>query len=124
MYINVPEVKVPRIVVIGCGFGGLELAKQLSKAPVQIVLLDKNNYHTFQPLLYQVSTAGLEADSIAYPIRKIFKRQANFHFRMGEVQQIVSAENKLLTSIGELKYDYLVIATGSTTNYFGIKEFE
>jgi len=124
MFINVPEVKVPRIVIIGCGFGGLELAKQLRKAEVQIVLLDKNNYHTFQPLLYQVSTAGLEADSIAYPIRKIFKGQKNFHFRMGEVQKIVSEENKLITSIGELKYDYLVIATGSTTNYFGIKDFE
>ncbi len=124
MYINVPEVKVPRVVIIGCGFGGLELAKQLHKAPVQIVLIDKNNYHTFQPLLYQVSTAGLEADSIAYPIRKIFKGQKNFHFRMGEVQQIVSEENKLMTSIGELKYDYLVIATGSTTNYFGNKDFE
>ncbi|HLP52338.1 MAG TPA: NAD(P)/FAD-dependent oxidoreductase [Chitinophagales bacterium] len=124
MYINVPQVKVPRVVIIGCGFGGLELAKGLAKAPVQVVLLDKNNYHTFQPLLYQVSTAGLEADSIAYPIRKIFKGQSNFHFRLGQVQQLVAEENKLITSIGELKYDYLVIATGSTTNYFGIKDFE
>lgn len=124
MYINVPEVNIPRVVIIGCGFGGLELAKQLKKTEVQIVLLDKNNYHTFQPLLYQVATAGLEADSIAFPIRKIFKGQRQFHFRMGEVQQILTSENKLLTSIGELKYDYLVIATGSTTNYFGNKEFE
>jgi NADH dehydrogenase len=124
MFINVPEEKVPRIVIIGCGFGGLELAKGLRKADVQIVLIDKNNYHTFQPLLYQVATAGLEADSIAYPIRKIFKGQKNFHFRLGEVQKIVPEENKILTSIGELKYDYLVIATGSTTNYFGIKDFE
>ena len=124
MNINVPEVKVPRIVIIGCGFGGLELAKKLADAGVQIVLIDKNNYHTFQPLLYQVATAGLEADSIAYPIRKIFKGQKNFHFRMGEVQQIVADENKIITSIGELKYDHLIIATGSTTNYFGNKEFE
>ena len=124
MNINVPEVKVPRIVIIGCGFGGLQLAQSLRKADVQIVLIDKNNYHTFQPLLYQVATAGLEADSIAYPIRKIFKGQKNFHFRMGKVQKIVSEENKIITSIGELKYDYLVIATGSTTNYFGIKDFE
>lgn len=124
MNIHVPEVKVPRIVIIGCGFGGLELAKKLADADVQIVLIDKNNYHTFQPLLYQVATAGLEADSIAYPIRKIFKGQKNFHFRMGEVQQIVADENKILTSIGELKYDHLIIATGSTTNYFGNKEFE
>lgn len=124
MYINVPEVNIPRVVIIGCGFGGLELAKQLKNTEVQIVLLDKNNYHTFQPLLYQVATAGLEADSIAFPIRKIFKGQQRFHFRMGEVQQIRTTENKLLTSIGELKYDYLIIATGSTTNYFGNKDFE
>ncbi|MCW5908950.1 MAG: NAD(P)/FAD-dependent oxidoreductase [Chitinophagales bacterium] len=124
MNINIPEVKVPRIVIIGCGFGGLELAKQLKNADVQLVLLDKNNYHTFQPLLYQVATAGLEADSIAYPIRKIFKGQKNFHFRWGEVKEIIAAENKLLTSIGELKYDYLVIATGSTTNFFGNTSLE
>lgn len=124
MYINVPQVKVPRVVIIGCGFGGLELAKKLADAPVQVVLIDKNNYHTFQPLLYQVSTAGLEADSIAYPIRKIFKGQKNFHFRLGMVEEVVAAENKLKTSIGELQYDYLVIATGSTTNYFGNKDFE
>lgn len=124
MNINVPEVKVPRVVIIGCGFGGLQLAKSLKDAPVQVVLLDKNNYHTFQPLLYQVATAGLEADSIAYPIRKIFKGQSNFHFRWGEVLQIIPTENKVLTSIGELKYDYLVIATGSTTNFFGNSDFE
>lgn len=124
MNINVPEVKVPRIVIIGCGFGGLELAKALRNAPVQVVLIDKNNYHTFQPLLYQVATAGLEADSIAYPIRKIFKGQANFHYRWGEVEKIIPEEDKIATSIGELKYDYLVIATGSTTNFFGNKDFE
>lgn len=123
-HINVPEVKVPRIVIIGCGFGGLQLAKSLHKADFQIVLIDKNNYHTFQPLLYQVATAGLEADSIAYPIRKIFKGQHNFHFRMGEVQKLVPDGNKIITCIGELKYDYLVMATGSTTNYFGISDFE
>ncbi|MFK7907718.1 MAG: NAD(P)/FAD-dependent oxidoreductase, partial [Chitinophagales bacterium] len=75
-------------------------------------------------LLYQVATAGLEPDSIAYPLRKIFKRQENFHFRMAEAQQIIAEENKLLTSIGEIRYDYLVIATGSTTNFFGLKEIE
>ena len=88
MEINIPEVKVPRIVIIGCGFGGLQLVKSLAKTDVQIVLLDKNNYFTFQPLLYQVATAGLEADSIAYPIRKIFEGQKNFHFRLGEVLEI------------------------------------
>src|SRR5271167_3720691 len=106
MQINVPEVKVPRVVIIGCGFGGLELAKSLRNAEAQVVLFDKNNYHTFQPLLYQVATAGLEADSIAYPIRKIFKGQKNFHFRWGEVTSILPEQNKIITSIGELKYDH------------------
>jgi NADH dehydrogenase len=124
MNINVPSVKLPRVVVVGCGFGGLELVKSLKNAEVQVVLLDKNNYHTFQPLLYQVATAGLEADSIAYPIRKIFKGQKNFHFRWGEVQRISVDENKVITSIGELSYDFLVIATGTTTNFFGSKDFE
>jgi NADH dehydrogenase len=124
MEINIPEVKVPRIVIIGCGFGGLQLVKSLAKADVQIVLIDKNNYFTFQPLLYQVATAGLEADSIAYPIRKIFEGQKNFHFRMGEVQEIASERNMLITNIGEIKYDHLVIATGSTTNFFGNTNFE
>ena len=124
MNINVPEVKVPRVVIIGCGFGGMELAQQLKHAPVQVVLIDKNNYHTFQPLLYQVATAGLEADSIAYPIRKIFKGQKNFHFRMGEVTKILPAESKIISNIGELRYDHLLIATGSTSNFFGNKDFE
>lgn len=124
MNINVPEVKVPRIVIIGCGFGGLELAKQLHNADVQIVMIDKNNYHTFQPLLYQVATAGLEADSIAYPIRQIFKGQQNFHFRWGNVTHIDTTNKKVETSIGELKYDVLVLATGSTTNFFGNTDFE
>src|SRR5437763_9869710 len=116
--LNLPDVNVPRIVVIGCGFGGLEFAKAMRKANVQLVMLDKNNYHTFQPLLYQFATAGLEADSIAYPIRKIFKGHSNFHFRMGEVKQVVPEENKLITTIRELKYDYLVITIGSTPNFF------
>jgi NADH dehydrogenase len=124
MNANVPEVKTPRIVIIGCGFGGLQLAQSLTHATVQILLIDQHNYHTFQPLLYQVATAGLEADSIAYPIRKIFKGQKNFHFRMGKVEKVLPGENKLLTSIGEISYDQLVIATGSTTNFFGNKNFE
>ena len=124
MNINVPEVKVPRIVIIGCGFGGMELAQSMADSPVQVVLMDKNNYHTFQPLLYQVASAGLEADSIAYPIRKIFKGQKNFHFRMGEVTKILPEENRVITNIGELKYDHLLIATGSTSNFFGNADFE
>ncbi len=124
MEVSIPEVKSPRLVIIGCGFGGLQLAKSLAKIDVQVVMIDKNNYHTFQPLLYQVATAGLEADSIAYPIRKIFKGQKNFHFRMGEVQEVNTDAKKLLTTIGEIRYDFLVIATGSTTNFFGNKNFE
>ncbi|MCW3126336.1 MAG: dehydrogenase [Bacteroidetes bacterium] len=124
MKINIPEVHVPRVVIVGCGFGGLELAKHLAKAPVQVVLIDKNNYHTFQPLLYQVSTSGLEADSIVYPIRKIFKGQKNFHYRWGEVLKINAEQKYLETNIGNCNYDYLVIATGTTTNFFGIEGLE
>ncbi|MEZ4888539.1 MAG: NAD(P)/FAD-dependent oxidoreductase [Chitinophagales bacterium] len=122
--IPLPQTNNPRVVIIGGGFGGIELAKKLRKKAVQVVMIDKNNFHTFQPLLYQVATAGLEPDSIAYPLRKIFKNQENFHFRLAEAQEIIASENKLLTSIGEVRYDYLVIATGSTTNFFGMKEIE
>jgi NADH dehydrogenase len=124
MKINIPEVKQPRVVIIGCGFGGLELAKRLAHAQVQVVLIDKNNYHTFQPLLYQVSTSGLEVDSIVYPIRKIFKGQKNFHYRWCEVQKINSEQKYLETNIGNCNYDYLVIATGTTTNFFNIEGLE
>lgn len=122
--VPLPQTNNPRVVIIGGGFGGIELAKKLKNKAVQVVMIDKNNYHTFQPLLYQVATAGLEPDSIAYPLRKIFKRQSNFHFRMAEAQEIISEENKLITSIGSIRYDYLVIATGSTTNFFGLEEIE
>ncbi|HRR24489.1 MAG TPA: FAD-dependent oxidoreductase, partial [Bacteroidia bacterium] len=116
---NIPDLKIPRVVIVGCGFGGLQLAKSLRKARVQIVMFDTNNYHTFQPLLYQVATSGLEPDSIAYPIRKIFKKQKNFLFRWGKVENIIPEKNIVQTTVGELTYDYLVIATGTTTNYFG-----
>lgn len=121
---NIPRTSFPRIVIIGGGFAGVSLAKKLSKQEVQVVLLDKNNYHTFQPLLYQVSTGGLEPDSIAYPIRKILKDFPNFHFRLANVEEINTVENKVLTDIGELKFDYLVIASGAETNYFGNSEIE
>lgn len=113
-----------KIVIVGGGFGGIELAKKLRKENVQITILDKHNYHTFQPLLYQVATGGLEADSIAFPIRKIFKGQQNLIFRVTEVLKVIPEENKLLTTIGEISYDYLVIATGSTSNYFDQKEIQ
>lgn len=121
---NIPETTQPRIVIVGGGFGGVNLAKQLKHAPVQVVLLDRNNYHLFQPLLYQVSTAGLEPDSIAFPLRGIFRKQRNLVFRMAEVTGIRSAENILETGIGEIHYDYLVFATGSNTNFFGNKHIE
>lgn len=121
---NIPKNSFPRIVIIGGGFAGIALAKELSKQELQVVLLDKHNYHTFQPLLYQVSTGGLEPDSIAYPIRKILKDFPNFYFRLAKVQKINSESKKVLTNIGELKFDYLVIASGSTTNYFGNASIE
>jgi len=121
---NIPETGRPRVVIVGGGFGGINLAKQLKKTPVQVVLLDRNNYHLFQPLLYQVSTAGLEPDSIAFPLRGIFGRQKNFHFRMAEVRGVRPEEHILETGIGNIRYDYLVLATGSNTNFFGNKLIE
>jgi NADH dehydrogenase len=121
---NIPRTSYPRIVIIGGGFAGVALAKKLSKQEVQVVLLDKNNYHTFQPLLYQVSTGGLEPDSIAYPIRKILKDFPNFYFRLAHVEEVDTVKNKIKANIGKLKYDYLVVATGSKTNFFGNTEVE
>jgi len=110
--------KIPRIVIVGCGFGGLALAKELSKLKVEILLLDKHNYHTFQPLLYQVATGGLEADNIAHPVRKIFRKRDNVFFRMAEVISVNEKEKSVKTSMGDLSYDFLVLAMGSTNNYF------
>ncbi|RRQ47640.1 NAD(P)/FAD-dependent oxidoreductase [Maribacter algicola] len=121
---NIPRSNNPRIVIIGGGFGGIALAQKLRKQEVQVVLLDKNNYHTFQPLLYQVSTGGLEPDSIAYPLRKVLIGYDNFFFRLAEVTEILPEKQLLKTSIGEISYDYLVVATGSETNFFGNTELE
>jgi len=121
---NIPESNKKRIVIIGGGFAGLHLAKGLKGSSFQIVMLDKNNFHTFQPLLYQVATAGLEPDSIAYPLRKLFKGSMDFYFRLAEVQEVVPDQNLLRTNIGDLNYDYLIVATGTTTNFFGNKELE
>ncbi|UZR93439.1 NAD(P)/FAD-dependent oxidoreductase [Chondrinema litorale] len=117
--IDVPEINLPRVIIIGGGFGGMQLVKGLKNKEVQVVLLDRNNYHTFQPLLYQVATAGLEPDSIAFPIRKIFKEYQNFHFRMANVENVDHTIKTIYTNIGSLSYDYLIIATGSKTNFFG-----
>lgn len=124
MYMNIPQSSFPRVIIIGGGFAGIALAKKLSKKEFQVVLLDRHNYHTFQPLLYQVSTGGLEPDSIAYPIRKVLQGYENFYFRLAEVQHIHADSNTISTNIGDLKFDYLVIATGSETNFFGNKSLQ
>lgn len=117
--INIPDTDKPRIVIIGGGFGGIRMVKHLDNNLYQVVLLDRYNYHTFQPLLYQVATAGLEPDSIAGPLRKITKHYKNTYFRMLKVNHIDPENKTLQTSAGELSYDYLVVATGARINYFG-----
>lgn len=114
--------KRPRVVIIGGGFGGLAVAKALRSSEVDVLLIDKHNYHTFQPLLYQVAIGAIAADSIAFPIRRIFTKCKNFSFNMAEVEKINPESNTLTTSVGTVPYDYLVIATGSETNFFGNNE--
>jgi NADH:ubiquinone reductase (H+-translocating) len=122
---HIPDTDKPRVIVIGGGFGGLEFIKGLGKKnPFQVVLFDRHNYHTFQPLLYQVATAGLEPDSIAAPLRRVFEGYKDFYFRMAEVKKILAEENAIDTSIGKLHYDILVIAAGSKTNYYGNTELQ
>jgi NADH dehydrogenase len=121
---KIEDLGKPRVVIVGGGFGGLELAKALHDVNVQVVLIDKQNYHTFQPLLYQVATAGLDADDIVSPFRKILEGQQNLSFRLAEVKHVDTTAQSVVTSIGIIHYDYLVIATGATTNYFGDKEME
>ena len=116
---KIDDLGKPRVVIVGGGFGGLELAKALADAPVQVVLIDKQNYHTFQPLLYQVATAGLDEGDIVSPFRKILGAQENFYFRLAEVQAIDTTEQVVETSIGRVRYDFLVLATGAEPNYFG-----
>ncbi len=119
MPINLPEVTQPRVVIVGAGFAGITLAQKLSNKDYQIVLLDRNNYHQFQPLLYQVAMSGIEPSSIAFPLRKLFRGRKNVHIRVAEVQSINPAEKFLLTDEGHVNYDILVLATGVTTNYYG-----
>lgn len=111
-------------VIVGGGFAGIQLARDLLKLNVNVVLIDKNNYHTFQPLLYQVATAALEPDSIAYPFRNIFRDRRNFSFRMAEVLEVMPAKNMIRTSIGEIPYDDLILAAGSASNFFGMADFQ
>ncbi len=124
MPLDIPDSPMPRVVIVGGGFAGLNVANSLKNKNVQLVLLDKNNHHTFQPLLYQVATSGLEAGSIAYPLRKALSGAKNAHFRMIEVEEVLPSEKKIKTIAGYLKYDYLVIATGSKTNFFNMKDIE
>lgn len=123
-FMRIPHTDQKRVIVIGGGFAGISLARKLGKLEVQVVVIDKHNYHTFQPLLYQVSTGGLEPDSIAYPIRKILKRLKNFHFRLATVERIDPKNHMVFTDIGSLTYDYLVLATGTRTNFFGNQDIE
>ncbi|WP_060874091.1 NAD(P)/FAD-dependent oxidoreductase [Myroides odoratus] len=116
---NIPTSNRPRVVIIGGGFGGLALAKKLKNKNFQVVLLDKHNYHTFQPLLYQVATGGLESGSIAFPIRKVVQNYEGIYFRVAQVQRIDTENKKVVADIGTIFFDYLVIATGSKTNFFG-----
>lgn len=124
--LNIPESKLPRVVIVGGGFGGLKLIRLLVKTDqFQVVLIDKRNYHTFQPLLYQVSSAGLDAGAISYPLRKTVKKKTyNAFFRMGEALSIDPESQTLHLDIGPLNYDYLIIATGSKTNFFGNTQIE
>lgn len=121
---NIPDTDKKRVVIIGGGFAGLQLAKRLCTKPFQLVMLDKNNYYQFQPLLYQIATAGLEPGSISFPLRKFFQKYKNVHFRMAEVKYINAAENHIFTDIGSISYDYLVIATGATSHFFGMENIQ
>lgn len=124
MRVNIPETSRKRIVIIGGGFGGLNLIKQLRNSEFQVVLVDRQNYHAFQPLLYQVATAGLEPGSIAYPFRKILSDYPEVYFRMAEVIRVDTASKKIETSIGVMNYDFLILATGATSNFFGNTSIE
>jgi NADH dehydrogenase len=114
----------PVVVIVGAGFGGLRAARALRRAPVDVLLVDRNNYHLFQPLLYQVATAGLEAEQIAKPVRAILRKQRNLDFRVAEVRGVEFATRRLLTGDGAIAYDFLILASGAQTNYFGLQGVE
>jgi len=109
-----------KVVIVGGGFGGLRLARELNnKCGFEVILIDKVNYHQFQPLLYQVATAGLDASNISFPLRKVFQKSKNIRIRLAELKEIIPAKNKIITTNEELSYDVLVLALGTETNFFG-----
>ncbi len=122
--ICLPHSTLPRIVVVGGGFAGLAIVDGLKKEEVQVVLIDRNNFHQFQPLLYQVATSGLEPDSIVFPFRKQISGYENIVFRMADVVKILPEKNTVITGKGKLGYDFLILATGAETNYFGMKQVQ
>ncbi|MBQ4278735.1 MAG: NAD(P)/FAD-dependent oxidoreductase [Rikenellaceae bacterium] len=124
MALNIPPTDRKRIVVVGGGFAGITLARNLSRRLFQVVLIDRNNYHQFQPLLYQVATSSIKPGDIAFPFRKIFRHRRNVHFRMAEVTGVLPRERTVETTAGSLAYDYLVLATGSVTNFYGMEGVE
>lgn len=124
MGFNIAKTDKKRVVIIGGGFGGLKLVDKLKRSNYQIVLIDKNNFHQFPPLFYQVASSGLEPGSIIFPFRKNFQKYKDVHFRMADVKAVIAERNLIDTSIGELTYDYLVIASGTITNFFGNKTIE
>lgn len=121
MSLNIDRNGKKRVVIVGGGFGGLKLANKLRHSGMQIILIDKNDYHQFQPLIYQVASAGMEPSSISFPFRRIFQNNHNVYFRMAEVRCIFPDKKIIQTSIGKVDYDYLVFAAGATTNYYGNK---
>ncbi|WP_410477207.1 NAD(P)/FAD-dependent oxidoreductase [Maribacter sp. Hel_I_7] len=122
--ICLPDTKLPRAVVVGGGFAGLALVEGLKKKNIQVVLVDKNNFHQFQPLFYQVATSALEPDSIVFPFRKQISGYKNVQFRLAEVEEIEPSRNTVVTNKGILTYDYLILATGTATNFFGLENVE
>ena len=125
MPLNIPQTIQKRIIIIGAGFGGLQVAQSLAgNDDFQIVLIDKNNYHQFQPLFYQVATAGIEPSAISFPLRLAFHNHPNVHVRVASVTKIISENNTVETNLGEIQYDYLILAIGADTNFFGNKNIE
>ncbi|MDF1697467.1 MAG: NAD(P)/FAD-dependent oxidoreductase [Saprospiraceae bacterium] len=124
MSLNIKETTKKRVVIVGAGFAGLSLARKLAKSEFEVVLLDRYNYHQFQPLFYQVAMAGLEPSAISFPLRKVFQKSKNVIIRICELESIDTEKNEVHTSLGSLQYDHLVLSMGATTNFFGNEELE